>query len=91
MVDNVTPLALVGIYKDSYPCASLYRDNIENETEMSPALIAALCISLFEAYMHLVPDNEQISFESCFKEAFDIMLNERHRYTSTFDVADDEF
>lgn len=89
MDDRLQPLAVVGLYKDEYPCASLYKENLD-ELDMSPALVAALCVSLFESYMYLVPDNEQISYENCFKEAFDFMLKERHAYTSTFDMANDE-
>lgn len=82
------PLAVVGVFKDEYPCASLLKENI-NDVEITPVLVAALCVSLFESYMYLIPDSEQIEFETYFKDAFNVMLSERHKYTSTFDVSDE--
>jgi hypothetical protein len=89
MRDDIIPLAMVGLYKDIYPCASLYKTETESGIDMSPVLLAALCISLFESYIYLVPDSEQITFEKCFKDAFTVMLKEKHKYTSTFNIEDD--
>ena len=82
------PLAIVGVYKNEYPCATLLKERI-NDVEITPILVAALCVSLFESYMYLLPDSEQIEFETYFKDAFNVMLTQRHKYTSTFDIEDE--
>jgi hypothetical protein len=84
-MDDVRPIAIVGVYKDTFPCASLLKDNID-KGDINPILISALCVSLFESCMHLIPDSEQLEFEQHFQDALKVMLRERHKYTSTFDI-----
>lgn len=78
----ITPLALLGTYQEKYPYASLYKDNLSPE-DLSPAFLAALCVAFFDSAMSLIPENEQISFEDCFKESFYHILEERHHYSCT--------
>lgn len=76
----VTPLALLGTYQEKYPYASLYKDNLGPE-DLSPGFLAALCVAFFDSAISLVPEKEQNSFEDCFKETFNHLLDERHHFS----------
>jgi hypothetical protein len=79
---NIQTLASLGIYQHQYPYACINKDAMQNE-DPSPAFLAGLCVAFLDSYINLLPDNEQISFETCFQEAFTEILKQRHNYTCT--------
>jgi len=76
----ITPLAVLGTYKNTYPYASLYKDNLGPE-DLSPAFLSALCVAFFDSAISLIPECEQNSFEECFKDSFLQLLKERHHFS----------
>jgi len=81
MHNDVLKLATIGLYKNKFPCTLLHDD-----MDASPALLAALCVSLFESYITRVEDSKQITYEKNFKNAFKKMLKDRHQYTSMVEI-----
>jgi hypothetical protein len=79
---NVTPIALIGQYeKDNnlYPAAQIL--NKDQNVAFDAVFVAGSMVSLYEAFLSHVPENQQIEFEQKFKNALMSMFNDKERYT----------
>ena len=82
---NVTPIAILGQYeKDNnlYPTARILND--DQNIAFDAAFVAGSFVSLFEAFLSHVPENQQIEFEQNFKNALTAMLNNKEQYKIKF-------
>jgi hypothetical protein len=46
----------------------------------SAVFVAAACVTLYETYLHSVPESDQNKFEGEFKELFEQLFKDRYRY-----------
>jgi len=65
----------LGLFEENSPACKVFAD-----TEVCPIVLAALVTALLETVMRAVPDSQQIEFETKFKKALDIMMEERFEY-----------
>ena len=82
---NVTPIAILVQYeKDNnlYPAARILND--DQNIAFDAAFVAGSFVSLFEAFLSHVPENQQIEFEQNFKHALTAMLNNKEQYKIKF-------
>lgn len=82
---NVTPIALIGQYEndnDLLPAARILND--DQNIAFDAAFVAGSMVSLYEAFLSHVPENQQIEFEQKFKDALVSMFNDKEQYTIKF-------
>lgn len=88
---NVTPIAILGQYeKDNnlYPAARILND--DQNIAFDAAFVAGSMVSLYEAFLSHVLENQQIEFEQKFKNALMSMFNDKEHYTIKFHDHDNQ-
>ena len=88
---NVIPIAILGQYeKDNnlYPAAQIL--NKDQNVAFDAVFVAGSMVSLYEAFLSHVPENQQIEFEQKFKDALVSMFNDKEQYTIKFHGHDNQ-
>mgnify|MGYP000844550780 CR=1 FL=1 len=82
--EGYTPLFELGVFEKEHPCVKIL-----DECEICPTELAALCTVLLDVVVRTVPEAHQIEFEQKFKEALEILTEERHNYDVSIKYPDE--
>ena len=83
--EGYTPLFELGVFEKEHPCVKIL-----DECEICPTELAALCTVLLDVVVRTVQESQQIEFEQKFKEALEILIEERHNYDVSIKYPDEE-
>lgn len=75
-LEGYEPLFELGLFEKESPCCRVIPETVA----VDPIVLASLAIALFETAMQHVPDSSQIAFETMFRDALEIMFEERFQY-----------
>ena len=75
-LEGYQPLFEVGLFEKESPCCRVIPETVV----VDPIVLASLAIALFETAMQHVPDSSQITFEAMFRDALEVMFEERFEY-----------
>jgi hypothetical protein len=82
--DGYVPLFELGVFENEHPCVKIL-----DECEICPTELAALCTVLLDVVVRTVPESHQVEFEKKFKEALEILIEERHNYDVSIKYPDE--
>lgn len=76
----VAELAYIYAGGKIYPMARLMKNE---KLELSPELAFGSCISLYSAFLSMIPESSQLQFEDAFKTIFNDRFDSIHNYIET--------
>jgi hypothetical protein len=85
-IEGYDPLFELGLFKENSPCCRV----IPERVSVDPIMLASLVVALFETAMQAVPDSDQIAFENGFRDALEVLLEERFDYDVIKKYPEDE-